>query len=66
MKKIFLIIVIIITILMLYDTNNIYNKLYKKIEEETIYIDELYIYGRYLNITKYFQIIIWSLFKNKI
>ena len=35
---------------MLYDTNNIYNKLYTKVEEETIYIDELYIYGRYLNI----------------
>ena len=50
MKKIFLIIIIVITLFAIHDINNTYNKLYTKVEEETIYIDELYIYGRYLNI----------------
>ena len=54
MKKIFLIIIIVIILLAFRDINNTYNKLYTKVEDEIVYIDELYTYGRYLNITKYF------------
>lgn len=50
MKKIFYAIIIIIIILVIIDFNNIDNKLYQKIDKEYLYIDELYIYGRYLNI----------------
>lgn len=50
MKKIFFILVIFISFLIILDVTNTNNKLYKKIDEEKIYIDELYIYGRYLNI----------------
>ena len=50
MKKIFLIIIIVIILLAFRDINNTYNKLYTKVEDEIVYIDELYTYGRYLNI----------------
>lgn len=49
MKKVIIVLIIIILFVII-DINNINNKLYKKIENENIYIDEIYIYGRYLNI----------------
>lgn len=50
MKKIFFVFVILIIFLLYLDSININNKLYKKIESEKVYIDEIYIYGRYFNI----------------
>lgn len=49
MKKVIIVLILIILFVII-DINNINNKLYKKIENENIYIDEIYIYGRYLNI----------------
>lgn len=50
MKKIFFIIIIIIIVLFIIDITNFNNKIYKKLENDHILIDEIYIYGRYLNI----------------
>ena len=50
MKKVFLAVIVFILILFIIDINKFNNKLYKKIEQEKIYIDEIYIYGRFLNI----------------
>ena len=50
MKKVFLAVIVFILFLFIIDINKFNNKLYKKIEQENIYIDEIYIYGRFLNI----------------
>ena len=50
MKKIFLLIVVLVIVLFVIDINNFDNKIYKNLEDDHIYVDELYIYGRYLNI----------------
>lgn len=50
MKKIFIFITILVITLFIIDINNFNNKIYKKLENEHIDIDELYIYGRYFNI----------------
>mgnify|MGYP004531464783 FL=1 len=50
MKKIFLVIIIFIVVLFVVDINNFDNKMYDKITKENVYVDEIYIYGRYFNI----------------
>ena len=50
MKKIFLVIIIFIFVLFVVDINNFDNKMYDKITKENVYVDEIYIYGRYFNI----------------
>ena len=45
MKKVFLAVIVFILILFIIDINKFNNKLYKKIEQENIYIDEIYIYA---------------------
>lgn len=50
MKKIFIIFIIFIVFLVFIDYTNFNNKLYKKIESYSVYIDELYVYGRFFNI----------------
>ncbi len=50
MKKIFLVIIIFIVVLFVVDINNFDNKMYDKITKGNVYVDEIYIYGRYFNI----------------